>query len=346
MTTVSTPGKVHLIGEHAVVYGEPAIIAAIGLRTYIKVRPSKKITYIDKEWPDIKHVWSVDEVLKITNNALDLWNMCYQKKDFSELFKFIKEKKYEAYRASTVGIVMNSLGIRSGFSIEINSKVPIGSGLGSSASRAVAITKAIADLFKKRLSLEQINNIAYEIEKIIHGTPSGGDNSACCYGKLIWFQKSQPKNIIKPLKIPYKLENFVLVYTKPPEKTTGELVQLVRNLDENYRNERIKRIGRLAYEMKGALMKKNLKRMKEIINENQRLLAELGVSCREIDKLSEAVRNIGGAAKLCGAGGGGVMLCYHEDKEKLIEIIRKLGFKLWETELGVKGVRVENLIYR
>ena len=57
--------------------------------------------------------------------------------------------------------------------------------------------------------------------------------------------------------------------------------------------------------------------------------------------MAKAVKSIGGAAKLCGAGGGGVMLCYHEDKQKLINVIRNLGYKPWETKLGVEGVRVE-----
>jgi len=57
--------------------------------------------------------------------------------------------------------------------------------------------------------------------------------------------------------------------------------------------------------------------------------------------VAKAVKSIGGAAKLCGAGGGGVMLCYHEDREKLITTIRALGLEPWESELGVEGVRVE-----
>ena len=81
--------------------------------------------------------------------------------------------------------------------------------------------------------------------------------------------------------------------------------------------------------------------MKEIINETQRNLAELGVSTFELDELAFVVREIGGAAKLCGAGGGGIMLCYHENKVKLIETIKGLGYRAIETELGVEGVRIE-----
>jgi len=343
MIKTSAPGKVHLIGEHAVVYSEPAIIAAIGNRTYVDISPAKDITYQDIAWPDISHTWKVEQVFEITQKTLDLWNKGNEKKDFSKLFSFIKENGYEGYRASVLGLAMKNLGINQGFSITIDSKIPTGAGLGSSASRAVAMTKAIAELFEKELSLEEINEIAFQQEKIIHGTPSGGDNSACCFGGLVWFKKDQPKNQINSLKeeVPYKLENFVFVYTGPPQKTTGELVQLVRELDEGYRTERIKKIGEMTYEMLDVLRRRNFQRMKEIINQTQKNLAELKISTEKIDQIAESVQEIGGAAKLCGAGGGGIVLCYHQDKGKLIDLIKNIGYDPWETELAVEGVRIE-----
>ena len=343
MIKTSAPGKVHLIGEHAVVYSEPAIIAAIGNRTYVDISPAKDITYQDIAWPDISHTWKVEQVFEITQKTFDLWKEGNEKKDFSKLFSFIKENGYEGYRASVLGLAMKNLGINQGFSITIDSKIPTGAGLGSSASRAVAMTKAIAELFEKELSLEEINEIAFQQEKIIHGTPSGGDNSACCFGGLVWFKKDQPKNQINSLKeeVPYKLENFVFVYTGPAQKTTGELVQLVRELDEGYRTERIKKIGEMTYEMLDVLRRRNFQRMKEIINQTQKNLAELKISTEKIDQIAESVQEIGGAAKLCGAGGGGIVLCYHQDKGKLIDLIKNIGYDPWETELAVEGVRIE-----
>jgi len=343
MIKTSAPGKVHLIGEHAVVYSEPAIIAAIGNRTYVDISPAKDITYQDIAWPDISHTWKVEQVFEITQKTFDLWKEGNEKKDFSKLFSFIKENGYEGYRASVLGLAMKNLGINQGFSITIDSKIPTGAGLGSSASRAVAMTKAIAELFEKELSLEEINEIAFQQEKIIHGTPSGGDNSACCFGGLVWFKKDQPKNQINSLKeeVPYKLENFVFVYTGPAQKTTGELVQLVRELDEGYRTERIKKIGEMTYEMLDVLRRRNFQRMKEIINQTQKNLAELKISTEKIDQIAESVQEIGGAAKLCGAGSGGIVLCYHQDKGKLIDLIKNIGYDPWETELAVEGVRIE-----
>ena len=340
---VSAPGKAYLIGEHSVVYGEPAIIASIDKRTYVSIKPAKNITYLDLAWPDISHTWSQKELFQLTQKTFDLWKSGNEKKNFSQLFDFIKKNGYQGYRGSILGIAMKMLGIREGFSITINSEIPTGAGLGSSASRAVAITKALAELFEKKVSLEKINEIAYEQEKIIHGTPSGGDNSACCFGGLIWFEKAQPRNKIVSLKkdIPYQLENFVFVYTGQPKKTTGELVQQVSELNEEYRTKRIKKIGKMSYQMLEALKRKDFQRMKEIINQTQKNLAELGVSTKEIDKLSQVVQKIGGAAKLCGAGGGGIVLSYHEDKEKLINLLKALGYQPWESDLAVESVRID-----
>ncbi len=275
MIRVSAPGKIYLIGEHSVVYNEPAIIASVNKRTFVSIKPSQNIAYLDLTWPNISHAWSIEEVFHLTKRVIDFWNSCNEKENFSELFEFIKKNNYEGCRASIVGIAARALNIKDGFSITIDSQIPPGVGLGSSASRAVAITKAIAQLFKKKVSLKRINEIAYEQEKIIHGTPSGGDNSACCFGGLIWFQKSQSQNKIISLKkeIPHRLENFVLVYCEQPKKTTGELVQQVRNLEEKYRAERIKKIGQMSYEMLEALKERDFGKMKEIINQTQKNLA-------------------------------------------------------------------------
>ncbi|MBI2232463.1 MAG: mevalonate kinase [Candidatus Aenigmarchaeota archaeon] len=340
MAVASAPGKCIIIGEHAVVYGEPAIFAAVSMRTTVSAEKSNKVMYKDKRW-DHNDSWPLDEVLSATEEVSSLWKSCAEKNNFSELFSNIKANRYENYKKAAMGIALKALDIDGGISIDINSQLPAGAGLGSSASLAVAAVQAIAAEYKKEISKEEVNAVAYELEKIIHGTPSGGDNSACCYGGLIWFQKP---NTILSLKeeIPYKLENFILVYTNQPERTTGELVQSVRNLEENIRNHCVHEIGRLTKDMREALKIRDLETMKRTINRNQQILAKLGVSTPEIDEMVSAIKEKGGAAKLCGAGGGGMVLCYHEKKNILLETIRDLGYEPLETDLAVEGVKIEN----
>jgi len=338
MVTVSVPGKVHLIGEHAVVYREPAILAAIGMRIAVGARKTDSVRVSDREMgPDLE--WPVRECKEAAEKAQRLWEEGNKKKDFSGVFSLVKGSNFKKV---AIGHVLNKLNIDSGISMGFSGNIPMGSGVGTSAALAVVIAKAVSEVYGKGLDNLQVNELAFDIEKFGHGLPSGGDNSVCCFGGLVWFKKGNP-NTIESLKgeVPYNLENFVLVQTGKPVKTTGELVQQVRDLDPSVRESAVKAIGLATQEMRKALKEKDFGKMQALINLAQRNLKQLGVSTPEIDTLAEAVFKIGGAAKLCGAGGGGVVLCYHRDKEKLKNKIRELGFEPMEVELGVEGVRVE-----
>jgi mevalonate kinase len=340
MIKVSAPGKVHLIGEHAIVYGEPSILAAIGKRVFIEVEKSDKMK-IHFKYDSGSHEdeASVEYVKAIGKEAKRLYEEGLKTGDFSRIFELGKGNKFGWV---SIGYLMNKLGIDSGISVKIDQQIPLGSGLGSSSAYNVAIAFALSKLFEKDDSFETINQMAFELEQFKHGTPSGGDNSTSAFGGLVWFQKGDP-NIIKSLKeeIPHELENFVLAYIKKPEKTTGELVSQVRSLEENFRNERMAAIGKATLEMKEALKQKNTKKISEMMNLAWKNLSELGLSVPEADGVISKIKEAGGAAKLCGACGGGIMLAYHEDKDKLKNIIMESGFEPWETELGTEGVKVE-----
>jgi len=342
LITISAPYRLYLIGEHASVYGKPALLLATQYRLTLKLTKSKNIGYVDHRF-GLTNSWPIREIRKSTTKVLSLWNSCAERGDFSELNSFIRKDDFLFYRKSVIGIVLINLNLNSGVTVQIETDLPFGSGLASSAALAVSLTKGLAELHDLKPSSNNINRIAFEIEKIIHCTPSGGDNSVCCFGGLLWFQKLNHKNQIVQLKddIPKEFNIFVLVYTKPPEKTTGELVQLVRNLDKKYREARINRIGELVYEMRIILKSHNFKRMVDILNEDQKLLSELGVSCKEINEIADAVKKIGGAAKISGAGGGGAMVCFHENKQRLIQTIESLGYKYWNLKVSSEGVRIE-----
>ncbi|MBL7160256.1 MAG: mevalonate kinase [Candidatus Aenigmarchaeota archaeon] len=338
MVKVSVPGKCIIIGEHAVVYGTPAIIAAIGRRTVVEAEKAENIRVSDPEMgPDLE--WGVQECKEAASQAVKLWEEGLQKKDFSEVFSLVKGSDFKKV---AIGHALNKLGIDSGVSLKVSGNVPVGAGVGSSAALAAALVKAVSEVYEKPLGKEELNSLVFEIEQFKHGTPSGGDNAACCFGGLIWFQKGDP-NTIDSLKeeIPYSLENVVLVYTGKPEKSTGELVQDVRGLDPSIRDPAVEAIGKAALEMRTALKGKDFDTVQSLIDLTQQNLKQFGVSTPAIDRIVERVREIGGAAKLCGAGGGGTMLCYHKDKEQLIKTIKELGFEPLEAELGVEGVRVE-----
>ena len=344
MVTVSAPGKCHLIGEHAVVYNHPAIIAAVGMRIYVDVRESDKVIWKDVRFKSKKE-WTVDEVLKATSTAKEYLARGAAAGNYSELLSWSKDGgTYNSYWKALLGTALNMADADSGVSVHITRcDIPTGSGLGSSSAAAVAIAKGVGEVYERDLSLDQVNGIAYECERLAHGTPSGGDNTTSCYGGLVWFQKAQPKNIILPLakEIPHRLENFVFAYTRQPEKTTGELVQMVRNIPEHERNPKMQEIERMTYEMKEVLKRRDYPRMKQIMNRTNDILCSFGLSVPETDAIYEKVLSIGGGAKMCGACGGGVMLAWHERPEEVVTAIKKLGFEPFEADLAVEGVRIE-----
>lgn len=341
MVVVSAPGKAHLIGEHAVVYGEPAVIAALGRRCVVTAEKSDAVEITAGDI-DARGSFDADETAYFVNDLRNLWNMCADKKDFSELFSLMREDRLNPLRAA-VGETLLRLRVDSGVQLAIASDIPVGSGLGSSAALAVAIPAAAAALYGKGVSQDQLNDIALTIEQFNHGTPSGGDNTACCYGSLIWFQKANPANVVLSLReeVPYPLDNFLFVHTTMPEQGTGEMVQHVRTLAEDVRTPRIKALGSAAQALRDALRARDFGKMQALLNFAQRTLAELGVSTPEIDELHRAVLGAGGAAKLTGAGGGGTVLCYHQDKNKLVSLLRDMDYEPWSAVLGDEGVRVE-----
>ena len=204
------------------------------------------------------------------------------------------------------------------------------------------MVRSIAALNNIDASAEAVSDIAYRAEQFIHGTPSGADNTTCAFGGLVWFRKGSP-NTLEPLRkeIPYELENFGLVYTGQPELTTGELVQKVRDLPEAFRNIRLSRIEQATLRMRDSLRKRDFGAVRECMNSAQKNLKELGVSVKSINDIAKTVVSMNGGAKLCGAGGGGIMLVYHEDKALLKKGINKLGYELMDVKLGAEGVRVE-----
>jgi len=339
MASASAPGKIHLIGEHSVVYGKPAILAAIGMRCHVEVKKRKDdmIKVIRKGHPDI--TFNMTEAMKFLDECSRLWNEGRDRNDWSELNALLKP--VEKGQKLIVAKSMEALRLKSGMDIRVNSDIPFGSGLGSSAALAVAFPAAMAAEHGIGLDREKINEIAFSIEMYLHGgTPSGGDNTTCCHGGLVWFEKGAEPWILDK-EIPYRLEGFMLVNTGKPGKSTGELVQHVRNLEPKYREQRVNDLGKLAGLMLDVLKMKDFGKMKEIINMAQESLKELGVSTPEIDGLVSSVQEAGGAAKLCGAGGGGMVLCWHEDTNELKKAIKGAGFEPWETELGVEGVKVK-----
>ncbi len=342
MVRVSAPAKCHMAGEHSVVYNQPAIITAVGRRVYVNAERSDGVSLYSRQLEGSVSC-STEEAKEFASRITEVHRACLAAGNFSELQSTMKADQYNTLKAA-VGKSLEMTGASGGISIEVDSQIPIGSGVGSSSALSVAVSKAIAEAYGISIDRTRNNEMAFEIERLNHGTPSGGDNSACCFGGLIWFVKGTPPTIVSLREeIPYSLPNFALLYTRKPDLTTMQLVQKVRDLDEGYRMPRVEGLGKATHDMRAALKRKDMPEVRRLVNYVHETLAELGVSTSELDRIHTAVKEVGGAAKLCGAGGGGIMLLQHDDEGTLRSLVKELGYedRFWTADLSVEGVRIE-----
>jgi mevalonate kinase len=314
---VSAPGKIHLLGEHAVVYGKPALLAAVNKRVFVEIFPRKD----NKKEVIIENSIQNEKFEKFIYYAIDV------------VTKFYKQS------------------IPSGFTLTLTSEIPIGSGMGLSAASAVSIAGAITLFLEKKFNKEIINDIAYTIEKYVHQNPSGGDNSASCYGGFIWYRKETDEvKIIKPLTFSFEKEsanNFYIFNTGIPKESTGEMVTLVKKF-VNKNKKRSEKIFNdqelLVRSLLPALNNNNKKEIIRIIKIGEKNLEKLGVVSSFVKRLIRKIENSGGAAKICGGGGKtkgtGIILVYHTNKKVLEDVIKSHNFIVEQIILGDEGVKI------
>lgn len=273
------PGKIILFGEHAVVYGQPAIAIPV-----LDVTATARVTPILGGGAGKVHIQAHD--IQLDTMLADL------PKDHP-LAAAIRATLEEITPYHTPS-----------FTIQLDSNIPIAAGLGSGAAVTVAIIRALSAFLGEPLPNQRISELAYEIEKIHHGTPSGIDNTVVTYQKPVYFQRGEPLQTLTPTQPTY----WVIADTG--EKTpTREMVAGVRDLYENAPDtyEAIfAEIGQIARDARQALTQGDLNQLGPLMNRNQLLLKDLQVSSPRLERLIIAAREAGAVgAKLSGGGGGG-----------------------------------------
>lgn len=306
--TVSAPGKIHLLGEHVVVYGKPALIAAVDRRLYATIKISRKAGSRSARKNDL-----INKAIEVFKNA------------------------YKIDRLPD-------------FEISINSQIPVGSGLGSSAALAVALTGALMKAVLNIWNPAKINTLAYEVEKIQHGNPSGGDNTSVTFGGLLWYRREFEflKSIWSLPITKYKIPPFALIDSGRPLESTGQMVSRVSLRAENDSDEFDKICSSQERETKNlllALKQGNKALIKQSIRNGERNLEKLGVVSEKAKKIIGGIEKSGGVAKISGAGGlgcgSGFLLCYHENFIRLKEIEKNYKVVIQRVKLGEEGVRIE-----
>lgn len=349
MIRVSAPGKLHLLGEHAVVYNKPAILAAVGKRCFIEITPRDDNRITVSSFNFKKEATTNLKELKTKFEKADTDWRKYNENNDIVLLKSITKDPLD-YPQIIIGEFLNFYKLNSlkGFDLKIDSEIPVGAGMGSSGALSVSIIGALSLFAGKHFKKETINKIAFLAEQKKHGKPSGGDNSTSCFGGLVWFRKDEG---LKPLDVdlPQNVaSNFYIINTGTPKETTGEMVSLVRNLMAKKPKSTQKILDdqeRLVHDLLPALGQANHSKIIEIVRRGEKNLEKLGVVSAYAQKIIRNIEKSGGAAKICGAGGKtkstGILLIYHTDPGKLKKSLEKSKLSYSEVLLGAEGLRKE-----
>ena len=241
----------------------------------------------------------------------------------------------------SLDLILRSLEVReSNIRVEVFPHVPRAMGLGGSAAMAVAVIRAVGRHFDKSLSDDEVNALAFECEKIAHGTPSGLDNTLATYGRFMMFKKGDPPEM-RPLEVPRPIP--IVIGITGVESLTAAMVAKVRRSWEGNPAlyERIfAEIDGLTEAAIESIESYDLPRLGELMNVAQGLLNALGVSSWELEELVQIARDRGAlGAKLTGSGGGGAMvaLCPDDDsavQEAVADGMRRAGYRALVTEIG------------
>jgi len=321
--TASAPAKVILFGEHFVVYGEPAIVLAIDKRAYAsaQLRKDKQI-FINSIDLGVAGMFNGEEFQaeKGGNRA---------RQELEPIKKAVQQVLKKAERE--VGV-----------NVRINSDIAVSAGLGSSAAVVTATILAVSNLLGIKLPRDQIFHMAYESERIVHGTPSGIDPAISTYGGTLQFQKDKGFTSLNvQANIPLVVGNTKV------ERSTGELVAKVRHIRERYPiviDPIIRTGGKIALKAVEALEKGDLPTVGELMNINHALLCAVGVSHESLERLIHAARKSGAlGAKLTGGGGGGCMIALAEPGKlkRVVRAIVQVGGTAFIAQKTDSGVRIE-----
>jgi mevalonate kinase len=303
-------GKVILFNEHFVVYGIPAVVSAVGAKTtaLVERKPGSGYELKDErpETPGYKA-----EKLPQQRESLDI------------MLKFMDIDTQHNHYVITLG-----------------GDLIAASGVGASAASCAAIARAFSQELNLNFSDERVNEVAYEGEKGYHGTPSGIDNTAATYGGLIWYRREGSAQLMERMRLRKPVEivmgntgkvadtKIIVAGVKErKEKEPQKYARLFQDADQLVRNARQE------------LEDFNLEKVGAYMNENHKLLQEIGVSSPELDALVKLARDAGAVgAKLTGTGRGGYMVALtpgRELQDRVANEIDRNGSQALRTMIGI-----------
>ncbi|MCS6773665.1 MAG: mevalonate kinase [Thermoflexales bacterium] len=289
----SACAKVILCGEHAVVYGRPAIALPLpSLRAVARVEPATGGLTINA--PDI------GRTVRLCDAAAD-----------DPLAQIVRLTLAHLNKAAPDAM------------ITIRSAIPLGANLGSGAAVSVAIARALAAYVGAELSAAACSALAFEVEKRYHGTPSGVDNTVIAYEQPVWFVRGCPPEVLSDITA--IAADLPLVIADTGRATPTHIP--VGDVRKGWERDRARfetlfdAIAEQVLRAREALQQRDWRALGKAMSANHALLQQLDVSCPELDTLCQAALAAGAlGAKMSGGGRGGVMLALARDADHVASL--------------------------
>jgi len=307
----SAPGKIILFGEHFVVHGTKAILAAI----------DKRVT--------VTSSFTENKTIKVNSElgTLEVPISSSHEEAKSEFKPFI-------YLANKM---INSHQDVNGLEITIDSDIHIGVGLGSSSACCIAATASIFGLFKE-ISSEEILKMSIEAEKTIFPDTSGADCTVCAYGGIIEYDKiNGSKKNTDASNLNLLIANSMIPHST--KRSVGKVSKFKED-DEDRFSQLCVLETKLIDEVNLALKNKDLITLGLKMSENQKYLEEIQVSNDTLRYMISSLKEISLGAKITGAGDGGCIIALVKD-ENLDKVPVLLGKdkEYFSAKIDTRGVK-------
>lgn len=295
MIIARAPGKLILSGEHAVVYGCPALVMAVNqmVTATITTCPEAELhvqapTIVGESRQPIAKLRELAAQLDARHAAFMAGNRPIQ----SILNESMELVQYAVARV--LSMFPEALPAH-GLHIELTSDLPVGCGMGSSAALAAAVIAGSAIAWNQPVSPETVYDWTWATERLQHGRPSGVDPYITVHGGIVQFLSGTAE------KVPAPDFPVHMALTGTPAATTGESVDWVRTHHAN--NPALwESFRQVTTDMTHALVATNWKIVATHIRANHRLLCSLGVVPMRVQSFITDLETAGFSAKVCGAG--------------------------------------------
>jgi mevalonate kinase len=336
MMRVFAPGKLILSGEHSVVYGQPALAMAVN-RYVVASADSQLLPLISFSLSDLSYERGLTlQALKRLKSRIKSKYQRFISGDFT-IREVLQQPVELAQFAFSLFQEALNIKLTQGIKIHIQSDIPMGCGMGSSAATILSIIHAIAHHLKMDMASDWYYRLGLEAENMQHGYSSGLDLRVSLYGGCIYVKNNEITTRTVPTMPLY------IVNTGVPQTSTGECVSVAAKYFKH--SDIAKDFGAVTDAFDAALQNNQLHAMRCAIRENHRLLSSIDVVPQRVQQFITDVEALDGAAKICGAGAvsgdhAGIVLVITDQLEALEKLCATYHYSMLPIRGESRGVHV------